>query len=459
MMRFSRSTDNSGRTPWEIGRQGRWAFASAVLACLELVVVRGGIAAQSVDSTMTLGAVYRELAASNPRLEAARQLSIAADERITPARTLPDPQLQFGLMNRTLPGLGQAQPLGMNTIQLMQMIPIAGQLGLSGQVARAQADATRARTADLGWDLRARAAMVFYELYQLDRSLVVARETQRLLRDIATTAENMYSVGEGRQTDILRAQVELARMGEEIQRLEAMREASAARLNALLNRPRATPVAPGLLPAFPAELPPLDSLERQALERRPMIEAGRLEVEAAAAQARLVRREIWPDLQVGVQYGQRSMPGGGTDRMASFMVGFTVPVFAGRRQHPMRREAAAMRRMAEADLEAMRAETAGRLGELYADAGRARRLAELYRGTIIPQAEMTVASALSAYRLGDVDFMTLLDDQMNVNAFRQALIQLEAEQGQALAEIEMLVGQELLDADRAAEVAPPGGDQ
>lgn len=426
---------------------------------LGMLSATGRLAAQTADTAMTLGEVYRVLAASNPRLEAARQLSLAAEERITPARTLPDPQVQFSLMNRTLPGLGQAQPLGMNQVQLMQMIPIAGQLGLSGQVARAQADASRARTADLSWDLRARAAMVFYELYQVDRSLVVARETQRLLRDIATTAENMYSVGEGRQTDILRAQVELARMGEEILRMEAMRQASAARLNALLNRPQATPVVLAALPAFPAELPPLDSLERQALERRPMIEAGRREVQAAAAQARLVRREIWPDLQFGVQYGQRSMPGGGTDRMASFMVGFTVPIFAGRRQYPMRREAAAMRRMAEADLEAMRAETTGRLGELYADAGRARRLAALYRGTIIPQAEMTVASALSAYRLGDVDFMTLLDDQMSVNTYRQALIQLEAEQGQALAEIEMLVGQELLDADRVADVAPPGGFQ
>lgn len=116
-----------------------------------------------------------------------------------------------------------------------------------------------------------------------------------------------------------------------------------------------------------------------------------------------------------------------------------------------------MRLMAEADLEAMQADTRGRLGELYAEVGRARRLTTLYRGTIIPQAEMTLASALSAYRLGGVDFMTLLDDQMAVNNYRQALFQLEAAHGQVLAELEMLVGQELLNPDTAADSAPPGG--
>lgn len=438
---------------------GRSIFGIGLTWLWLLVGASQGLAAQASATTTTLGDIYRRLESSNPRLEAARQLSRAAEQRITPARTLQDPQLQFGVMNRVLPSFRMQQPLGMNQVQLMQMVPIAGQLGLAGRVARAQADASRARAADLGWDLRARAAMVFYELYQIDRSLEVALETQRLLRDIAKTSENMYSVGEGRQTDVLRAQVELARIGEEIVRMRAMREGAAARLNALLNRPAETAIATPVLPRYPAELPAADSLQHLALENRPMIEAGRLEVEAARANARLTRRQIWPDLQVGLQYGQQPMPEGGTMRMMSFMLGFSVPVFAGRRQLPMRREATAMRLMAEADLEAMRADTRGRLGELYAEVGRAQRLSTLYRGTIIPQAETTVASALSAYRVGGVDFMTLLDDQMTVNSYRQALFQLEAEHGQALAEIEMLAGQALLDADTAADAAAPGGSQ
>ncbi|MDV3294529.1 MAG: TolC family protein [Brachybacterium paraconglomeratum] len=396
---------------------------------------------------LTLGAVYRGLQAANPRLAAAGAQARAAAARIGPARTLPDPQLQLGLMNRNFPGFGLSDPLGMNQIQVMQMVPFPGKLGLAGRVASEQAEAQRARTADVAWDVRAQAAMAYYEIYQMDQSLDVARETLRLLRDLAETARTMYAVGEGRQADVLRAQVEIARMEEEITRMEVERVSAAARLNALLARAADAPVGSVVLPAFPAALPPLDSLVAEAQARRPMVKAGEAEVRAADAGLRLARREIWPDFEVGVQYGQRPMEGGTTDRMVSLMVGVNVPIFAGSRQLAMRREAEAMRQMAAADLEAMRADTRGRVAELHAAVQRSQRLAVLYHKTILPQAETTVASALAAYRVGGVDFMTLLDNQMTVNRYRQDLYTLEAEQGQALAELEMLLGRALLDPD------------
>ena len=104
-----------------------------------------------------------------------------------------------------------------------------------------------------------------------------------------------------------------------------------------------------------------------------------------------------------------------------------------------------MRQMATADLTEMRANTRGALGERSADLVRARRLGELYRNTIIPQSRAAVSSAFAAYRVGKVDFMTLLDDQMTVNKYRQELVALEAEEGRAWAELEMLTGTALLD--------------
>ena len=428
---------------------------------LGLVCLPSSPAAQTTPAAapqpLVLGEVFRALENGNPRLEAARQMAIAADARIKPARTLADPQLQFGLMNRNLPGFGLQNPLGMNEVQVMQMVPVAGQLGLSGRIAEAQAGVAGARAADLRWELRARTAMAFYELYQVDRSIEVAAATQGLLRDIGTTARTMYSVGQGRQADILRAQVEVDRMTEEIARMRAMRDAAAARLNALLNRPSDTPVPSPVLPRFPNELAGLDSLERLALAGRPMLAAGALEVEAAVAAQRRTRREIWPDLQLGIRYGQRPMDGG-TERMASVMAGFSVPIWAGRRQLQMRRETEAMRRGAEAELAAMRAETRGRVGELTAAWRRSRKLRALYASTILPQAEATVASTLAGYRVGEVDLPMLVEAQMTVNRYRQQTFLLEAEEGTTLAELEMLLGQPLFDPAGTAAARPAQGD-
>ena len=432
-MRECRSTAGSLR--WF---SGLWLTAA--------ILVRAGSAAAQIPPAppLTLSRVYSEVAAANPRITAAGALVRAAEARVALARRPPDPQLQFGLMNRDLPGFGLSDPLGMNTVQVMQMIPFPGKLRAAGQVASAKAEAETSRAADVTWDVRTRAAMAFYELYQMDRSLEVAEQTIRIVRDLAVTVRTMYGVGEGRQPDVLRAQVEIARMTEDITRMQAERVAAAARLNALFAVEPSAEVGSPLLPAFPDSLPSLDTLIAEAEAGRPMVQAAQAELRAAYAAERLARREIWPDVQLGVQYGQRPMDDG-TDRMISLMLGFNVPIFAGSRQLAMRREATAMRQMADAEFQAMRADTRGRIAELYAASERARRLGALYRTTILPQAEATVSSALAAYRVGGVDFMTLLDDQMTTNRYRQDLYTLEAQQGQALAELEMLLGRSLFD--------------
>lgn len=149
--------------------------------------------------------------------------------------------------------------------------------------------------------------------------------------------------------------------------------------------------------------------------------------------------------------------GGGTERMGSLMLGASIPVFARDRQLRMREEAGAMKQMAEADLASMRADTRGRIGEAYANLLRARNLARLYRTTVLPQAEATAASALSGYRVGGVDFMTMLGDRMTVNTFKQELFALNADEGKAWAELEMLSGHALFDPNRMAVAAEAVG--
>jgi outer membrane protein, heavy metal efflux system len=190
-------------------------------------------------------------------------------------------------------------------------------------------------------------------------------------------------------------------------------------------------------------------LQQLAETGRPMLRSGIHELNAAADGERLAAKEIWPDLQVGVQYGQR---GGemGTERMGSLMLGASIPVFAKDRQSRMRDEAGAMKLMAAADLAAMRAETRGRVAASHAALTRARALSRLYRSSVIPQAEAAATSALAAYRVGGVDFMTLLDDRMTVNRYRQELFELEATEGKAWAELEMLTGRELVELEHTS---------
>lgn len=429
--------------PHQIVARFTWLAAISIAA----LAPRAAAAQQTIQpagEALTLAHVYRAVSDSGPLALAARASARAASARVPSARRPPDPRVQLGFMNYSLPDLRPMDPLGMTQLQVMQMFPTPGKLRLAGNIASSRAGAAAERARETGWELRARSAAAFYDLYRADRSLEVARATLRIVQDTRRIAEAMYRVGDGRQADVLRAQVEIARMTEDTLRMLAMRESTLGRLAALAS-PAAGPLSGSpVLPEFPASIPPLDSLASAAERGRPMIAAGERELEAADNAVRLARREIWPDLELGVQVGRRS-GAMGMETMGSLMLGASVPIFARSRQLKMREEAAAMREMATFDLAAMRAQTRGRVIEIRSDLMRARRLADLYRTTVLPQAEATVESSLSAYRVGSVDFMTLLENRMTVNRYRLELIALESEEGMAWAELEMLLGRALVD--------------
>jgi hypothetical protein len=122
----------------------------------------------------------------------------------------------------------------------------------------------------------------------------------------------------------------------------------------------------------------------------------------------------------------------------------------------MAAEARAMAAMASADLTEMGLATRARVGELHADLVRAQRVTQLYRTTLLPQAEAAAASALAGYQSGLSSFMTLLEGRMEILRVRTDLIRTEADAGRAIAELEMLTATSLLD---AASAAPEAGGQ
>jgi cobalt-zinc-cadmium efflux system outer membrane protein len=446
-----------------LARQG----GSAVVAAGLVAGLAAGAAAQEArravpppaatagdtTATMTLSQVYDLARARNPMLRAAAAMADAVETREASAGLPPDPTLQLGVMNFSVPDLETDMPNSMApSILAMQRVPFPGKLGLGERIAEQSTEMARAGAAEKWWEVRSMAGRAFFAIHEIDRKLDVMRETLGLLDDFQQVAEAMYASGTGRQSDVLRANVEVARMDAEIQKMVAMRKVAAARLNAVLNRPAETPVPRTVLPPLPATEPGHAVLRGWAEETRPMLLRSRTGVEQARTRQDLARREIWPDFSLGLQYGQRDAGAMGTSRMASAMVGFSVPVFAKSRQLRQRDESAALESMAEAELAAARAEVDARIGELLAELERVRTLLDLYRHEVLPQADANVESSFASYRVGSVDFMTLVDAQMTANRYELEYHTLVADYGRAITNLETTVGRELpADADRVAE--------
>ncbi len=304
---------------------------------------------------------------ANPMLRAARLRADAMAARVPQVGALPDPEFSFSLINRPLTTFGTDEPMTMNEVQVSQRLPWPGKLHFAQERARLLASAEALSAAEAEAQLVARVKAMYYELGYLDRAIAISEQTRGLLRDLFGVSQARYAVGEGLQQDVLQAQVAVARMTEDVTILRQNRVATVARFNALLGRDAAAPLTAVVLPD-PADPPvPLDSLLDQAAAQRPALRAAEERIRAAAAGYRAARRELYPDVMVGLAYGNRPQ----FDDMGTLMLGFSLPIWAGKRQIPMRREMAAMQASEEAMAGDLRNETFAQLTELRAEADRA----------------------------------------------------------------------------------------
>jgi outer membrane protein TolC len=126
------------------------------------------------------------------------------------------------------------------------------------------------------------------------------------------------------------------------------------------------------------------------------------------------------------------------------MVGFTVainlPVWRDSKLAPRIAESLALRDQAIHLYQAQRNEIAAGLRQYTAAAEQNLKSIRLYRTAILPQALLTVESALAAYRVSRVDFLTLLDSQMTVFEYEISLVTAIANYNKARAEIDFITG-------------------
>ncbi len=398
----------------------------------EAATIRGGVG----PDTLRLADALRLAREANPMLQAARLRADAALARVPQAGALPDPQLSFALMNRPLSDFGTDEPMTMNSLQLSQMLPWPGKLGFSERRASHLARAEGFEVEETERQLIAQVKSVYYQLAYMDRALGIMGATRDLLRDFFQVSSALYAVGSGLQQDVLQAQVSIAQMTEDITVMEQDRLAMAARLNALLGREATASVGALELRPTGEALPAVEELMQVAVEQRSALRAVRERVLAAEAGYRAARRELYPDVMVGLGYGQRPQFGD----MVTVMIGISLPVWAASRQLPMRREMQAMKAMEQAHEVDLYNGTFAELAELRAQAERARNLSQLYETSVIPQARAAVESALSAYRVGRIDYTTLVMNEMTVNRYEIESVRLAAEYHRAVAGLEALVG-------------------
>lgn len=384
----------------------------------------------------------------SPVLAAARHRWQAAEARVPQADALPDPQLGLGLVFDQVDA--DSEYMG-ERYSVSQALPWFGKRGLRAEVAGSAAGAEQQRYEALRLALGEQVTAAWFEYAWTRQAVATARENRELLLRLESVARAMYRAGMGNAADVSRAQVELGRLDDQMRSLLDALGPAAARLNALLGRPAHAglpePPAPSLqaVPALPERAD--EAWLQAALARNPGLGAAQREIERETHAVALARKEYYPDIRLGLEYGRNSgarmaaMDGGGADMLVG-MISVNVPIRQ-RRYDAAVTEAEARLQAAGRDARTRELALEAELKAALFDYREGARKLQLYGGTLVPRARHALEATEAAYRAGSVGFIELIDSQRTLLEFELARERAAADQATAAARVRALAGEPL----------------
>lgn len=402
--------------------------------------------AQDKAIPLSLDAAVSLALANNPSLAEIKARAEAMAAVAPQAGSLPDPTLSVEMLNLPADSFDVREDfMTMVDVGLSQTVPFPGKLALKEQAAGLEAEAAAQTVEEARLRLVRDVKLRWWELFYLERTLEILADTETSLHDVIRTVQSRYRVGEAPQQDVLQAQLELSKLGEERLIHTAMHHREAARLNALLDRPPTTLFylaygEPQALPEMLAE----EQLDEAAEQARPLLNQKRRAVDAAQTRLELAKKDYYPDLTFSAGYAFRDRAPNGENRsdFVRFGVSLNLPVYAGRKQaKAVDQQQSEWLRQKYALQDALRKVQAD-IAATLSDYRRAKDHHALLRHEIIPLAEQTVASLRANFEVGKAGMADLLRATANLrNAEIQAWLAYARAQ-QALARLTAAAGQE-----------------
>jgi outer membrane protein TolC len=378
----------------------------------------------TAESGLSNYLVYAML--NQPVVEAAYYDWAASVERITAARSFPDPQFTFqmdiqNIVTSVMPGL-------------MGSVPWPARLRAGAEVATAESRGKYFAFQSAVLESAYAVKRAYYQLYFLSQKIRVNQETLGLLADLEKLARAQNEVGKVTLQDVLRAQIEQDRLRTELANLEDSRHSLLAQFKGALGLKAEDP-APQVPTRF--ESTPLDlrgdELFATALEQNTRLREMEAEVRAAEASIMLARKARLPDFTLGLMADAKMDP-----TLYRPLGTVSLPIWRDKIAAQIA-EAQANKRSAHARLSAEQIALAVNFAErsfLYREA--TRNLA-LLNDQLLPKARQSLEVARSGYLAGQIDFFNLTDSERTLLGFELDKVESATQREIVLAELSLIV--------------------
>jgi outer membrane protein TolC len=394
---------------------------------------------------LSLDALIEEATAQNPEIQSFKKRVEASQAAVPQAGALDDPMLTIGVDNLPIsdPSFDEFLPTS-KVLGLSQKIPFPGKRSLKKEVAGGAAGTAEALYQDKITEIIQKMKVAYYDLFFITRSIQINERNRELLKGLADIAATKYSVGRGLQQDVLKAQVELSKILDELIVLRQKKETARARINTLLNRLPQAPLAdPGELTMTKFSFT-VEELQEMALKNGLPLRAMQHVIESNEAALSFAKKQYYPDFNFAVTYKQREEGDNfeGDDWFSAFVT-INIPLYYKKKQDFGVVEAESKLARAHSKYVEVKNQIFFDLKDSYEEIRKGEDLIHLYEEGFLPQAKQSLDSAISGYQVDKVDFLTLVDNQLTLLKFELAYYRTLTDYEKKLAELESIVDQRL----------------
>ena len=282
---------------WSLRIDNRFKLNNGVVTVIAIGLISTlsftSASAQSLDDLM------EKAVAENLELKVLEQEYLAAFEKAPQVSQLPDPEVGVGAFP-----LPVETRLGAQTARLSatQMFPWFGTLDSKADLENAKAKALYERIGTEQLNLFYELKTAYFRLYEMEQSQAIIQRNITLFEALERLALSKVESGKATAADVLRVQLKIEELQQELEILEAAKTNPTATINQLLNRPLETPITTTDSLSFALLSFDKDTLTKNIRENHPMLRMFELQQEVSRNAISLNELDGKPSFGVGMDY-------------------------------------------------------------------------------------------------------------------------------------------------------------
>jgi cobalt-zinc-cadmium efflux system outer membrane protein len=407
-----------------------------LIMCVAITGISWSLWAQEPkEKSLTLDQCVTLALQQNPLLLSSQEQYRASLARISQAKALPQPSLNFDSdLQRKLFNFKDS---GESYFGFSQTIEFPGKRLVRGKIAARESDEILSEIELLKLDIIFQVKQAFYGLLLAQEKLRYAQQDLELTEDFLNKAELKLSAGEIAKVEVLRARVEASKAANAVKVAQNEQRLAAAVLNFLLARKKYDPLEiQGELKRSFIKLD-VEELRQRAFSFRPEIKRVGFALERETLIKKQGYMSYLPDFDLGIARHRLL----GEQTTWDFTIAFPIPLFF---WQPKKGEIAE----AEANIESLKREEdhlkntiSLEVEEAYMNALTASNQIKLFEEDILTQAEEVYNMFLFSFQEGEIGGIELIEARRSLIESRQAYADALFNYAVTIAALEKSVGQ------------------